>query len=274
MYNYEKNREQVVNDLDRVIKLIHMKADEIPEEEKAQMVKETVEHFNSYVSPGWINYRKCISSETEGNAVLEWEDGGSYFRGLYDNEVFLDAMGGFGIYVAGHSEDLIIDTVKAQLSRQGLHSQELIDPLRGYLAKAMADCTPGDLQQCFFTNCGTEAVEIAMKLARFKSKGKWFISTTHAFHGKTGGSLSLTAKGIYRQPYLPLIQQVQHVEYGNAAAIRTAIENLREVGESIAAVVLEPIQGEAGVIIPPEGYLKEVRAICDELNVLLIIDEI
>lgn len=105
MYNYEKNREQVVNDLDRVIKLIHMKADEIPEEEKAQMVKETVEHFNSYVSPGWINYRKCISSETEGNAVLEWEDGGSYFRGLYDNEVFLDAMGGFGIYVAGHSED-------------------------------------------------------------------------------------------------------------------------------------------------------------------------
>ena len=61
MYNYEKNREQVVNDLDRVIKLIHMKADEIPEEEKAQMVKETVEHFNSYVSPGWINCRKCVS---------------------------------------------------------------------------------------------------------------------------------------------------------------------------------------------------------------------
>ena len=104
-----------------MIKLIHMKADEIPPEEKAQMVKETVEHFNTCVSPGWINYRKCVSSETEGNAVLEWEDGGSYFRGLYDNEKFLDAMGGFGIYVAGHSEDLIIDTVKAQLSRQGLH---------------------------------------------------------------------------------------------------------------------------------------------------------
>ncbi|MCI5689981.1 MAG: putrescine aminotransferase, partial [Clostridiales bacterium] len=95
MYNYEKNREQIVQDLDRVIKLIHMKADEIPEAEKAQMVKETVEHFNTYVSPGWINYRKCVSSETEGNAVLEWEDGGSYFRGLYDNEKFLDAMGGF-----------------------------------------------------------------------------------------------------------------------------------------------------------------------------------
>ena len=120
MYNYEKNRDQVVKDLDRVIRLIHMKADEIPEEEKAQMVKETVEHFNTCVSPGWINYRKCVSSETEGSAVLEWEDGGSYFRGLYENEKFLDAMGGFGIYVAGHSEDLIIDTVKAQLDRQGL----------------------------------------------------------------------------------------------------------------------------------------------------------
>lgn len=274
MYNYERNREQIVKDLDRVIGLMKMKASEIPAEEKARMRDETVEHFNKYVSPGWINYRKCVSSETEGSAVLEWEDGGSYFRGLNDDEVFLDAMGGFGIYVAGHSEPEIIDVVKSQLGRQGLHSQELIDPLRGYLAKAMADCTPGDLQQCFFTSSGTEANEIAMKLARFKSKGKWFIATTHAFHGKTAGTLSLTAKGIYREPYLPLLQQVVHVEYGKAEEIRKAIENLREVGETIAAVVLEPIQGEAGVIVPPEGYLKEVRAICDELGVILLIDEI
>ena len=77
-------------------------------------------------------------------------------------------------------------------------------------------------------------------------------------------------KSTYREPYLPLVQQVTHVEYGNADAMRTAIENLEAVGEKIAAVILEPIQGEAGVIVPPPGYLKEVRKICDEHNLSLI----
>ena len=254
------NREQVVRDLDRVIGLIKTDAKDIPAETKQQMMKETIHHFNEYVSPGWLQYRKSVSSETDGDVVLEWEDGGSYFYGL-NGEKFLDCLGGFGIYTAGHSEPEIVDVVKAQLNRQGLHSQELIDPLRGYLAKAVADITPGDLKQCFFTNCGTEAVEMALKLARFKTGGRWYISTIRAFHGKTAGSLSVGGKSTYREPYLPLVQQVTHVEYGNADAMRTAIENLEAVGEKIAAVILEPIQGEAGVIVPPPGYLKEVRKI-------------
>ena len=145
------NREQVVRDLDRVIGLIKTDAKDIPAETKQQMMKETIHHFNEYVSPGWLQYRKSVSSETDGDVVLEWEDGGSYFYGL-NGEKFLDCLGGFGIYTAGHSEPEIVDVVKAQLNRQGLHSQELIDPLRGYLAKAVADITPGDLKQCFFTN--------------------------------------------------------------------------------------------------------------------------
>ena len=140
--------------------------------------------------------------------------------------------------------------VKAQLNRQGLHSQEPIDPLRGYLAKAVADITPGDLKQCFFTNCGTEAVEMALKLARFKTGGRWYISTIRAFHGKTAGSLSVGGKSTYREPYLPLVQQVTHVEYGNADAMRTAIENLEAVGEKIAAVILEPIQARPASSCP------------------------
>ena len=267
------NREQVVRDLDRVIGLIKTDAKDIPAETKQQMMKETIHHFNEYVSPGWLQYRKSVSSETDGDVVLEWEDGGSYFYGL-NGEKFLDCLGGFGIYTAGHSEPEIVDVVKAQLNRQGLHSQELIDPLRGYLAKAVADITPGDLKQCFFTNCGTEAVEMALKLARFKTGGRWYISTIRAFHGKTAGSLSVGGKSTYREPYLPLVQQVTHVEYGNADAMRTAIENLEAVGEKIAAVILETIQGEAGVIVPPPGYLKEVRKICDEHNLPLILDEI
>ena len=267
------SKEQVVRDLDRVIGLIKTKAKDIPPETRKQMMEETIQHFDQYVSPGWLKYRKSVSSETDGHAVLEWEDGGAYFYGL-DGEKFLDCLGGFGIYTAGHSQPEIVDVVKAQLDRQGLHSQELLDPLRGYLAKAMADITPGDLQQCFFTNCGTEAVEMALKLARFKTGGRWFISTVRAFHGKTAGSLAVGGKGTYREPYLPLVQQVTHVEYGDTDAMRKAIENLEFVGEKLAAVILEPIQGEAGVIVPPPGYLKEVRQLCDEHNIPLILDEI
>ena len=173
------NPNQVIQDLKRVVSLIRTDAADLSAQEKEKMAQETIEHFNHYVSPGWLKYRKSVSSETDGHAVLEWEDGGAYFYGL-EGEKFLDCLGGFGIYTAGHSQPEIVDVVKAQLDRQGLHSQELLDPLRGYLAKAVADTTPGDLQQCFFTNCGTEAVEIALKLARFKTGGRWFISTVRA----------------------------------------------------------------------------------------------
>ena len=90
--------------------------------------------------------------------------------------------------------------VKAQLDHQALHSQELLDPLRGYLAKAMADITPGELQYCFFTNGGAEAVEMALKLARIATGGRWYISTVGAFHGKSMGAVSMGGKGTYRTP--------------------------------------------------------------------------
>lgn len=261
-------KEDVIKDLERVIKIIH--SDELSEEEKAQITRETVEYFDTYVSPGWLKYRKSVSTNA---AVVEWKDYGAYCTGLYGEE-FIDCLGGFGIYTCGHRNTEIIETVKAQLDHQALHSQELLDPLRGYLAKAVADITPGDLEKCFFTNGGAEAVEMALKLARIATGGRWFISTVGAFHGKSMGAVSMGGKGTYRVPYTPMVQQVQHVEYGNAEDIRKAVRNLKAVGESVAAVILEPVQGEAGIIIPPAGYLKEVRKICDEFGVALIFDEI
>lgn len=88
------------------------------------------------------------------------------------------------------------------------------------------------------------------------------------------GAVSMGGKGTYRVPYTPMVQQVQHVEYGNAEDMRKAIRNLHAVGEKVAAVILEPIQGEAGVIIPPKGYLQEVRKICDEYGVALIFEHL
>lgn len=260
--------EQVSKDLEKVIGYIH--SDELTDAEKDTMTKETIEYFDTYVSPGWLKYRKSVSTNS---AVLEWKDHDGICEGLYGEE-FIDCLGGFGIYTCGHRNDYILDTVKAQLEHQALHSQELLDPLRGYLAKAVADITPGDLEKCFFTNGGAEAVEMALKLARIATGGRWYISTVGAFHGKSMGAISMGGKSTYRVPYTPMVQQVQHVEYGNAKDTEKAIRNLVAVGEKVAAVIVEPIQGEAGVIVPPAGYLAELRKICDEYGVALIFDEI
>ena len=265
--------QQVIQDLRRVIGLIRTDIHDLTQAEKDQMVQDPIEHFNHYVSPGWLKYRKSVSSDSDSGAVLEWQDEGSYCYGL-NGEQFIDCLGGFGIYTCGHRNPEILDVVKAQLDHQALHSQELLDPLRGYLAKAMADITPGDLQYCFFTNGGAEAVEMALKLARIATGGRWYISTVGAFHGKSMGAVSMGGKGTYREPYTPMIQQVQHVEYGVAEDIEKAIRNLQTVGEKEAAGILEPIQGEAGIIVPPKGYLQRVREICDETGVALIFDEI
>jgi Ornithine/acetylornithine aminotransferase len=248
----------------------YIEATELKDQDKKQIQEDAIENYNTFVNPGWLKYRKSVSTNA---AFIEWMDHDQCFYDV-NNEEFIDCLGGFGIFMCGHRNPEILKYVIAQLNRQALHSQELLDPLRGYLAKAVAAITPGDLQYCFFTNGGAEAVEMALKLARIASGGRWFISALNGFHGKSMGAVSVGGKSTYRTPYTPMVQQIQHVEYGNAEDMRKAIRNLIHVGEKVAAVILEPIQGEAGIIIPPEGYLKEVRAICDEYGVLLIFDEI
>ncbi|MDR3601929.1 MAG: putrescine aminotransferase [Desulfosporosinus sp.] len=262
------SKDQALKELDRALGYIMSK--QLNDEDKGRIVADAIENYNTYINPGWLKYRKSISTNA---AFVEWTDHDSYFYDVYGEE-FIDCLGGFGIYMCGHRNPEILKAVEAQLQRQALHSQELLDPLRGYLAKAMAEITPGDLQYCFFTNGGAEAVEMALKLARIATGGRWYISTIGGFHGKSMGALSVGGKSTYRIPYLPIVQQVQHVEYGVAADLRKAVKNLTAVGEEVAAVILEPIQGEAGVIIPPKGYLKEVRQICDEYGICLIFDEI
>lgn len=265
-FNFDK--EATIAKLDEVIGYI--KKDKFDSETIKKITDDTLEGFDNYVSPGWLKYRKSVSTDA---AVLEWHDEGSIDYGLNDEE-FIDFLGGFGIYTFGHRNQEILETVEAQLKHQALHSQELLDPLRSYLAKAVAEITPGDLQYSFFTNGGAEAVEMALKLARIATGGRWYISTVGAFHGKSMGAISVGGKGSYREPYLPMIQQVQHVEYGNAEDMRKAIANLQAVGEKVAGIILEPVQGEAGIKLPPEGYLQEVRKIADEFSVALIFDEI
>lgn len=264
----ERNMTLALEEAKRVVGMIE--AETLTDEQKDAIVSDAIKNFNENVNPGWLEYRKSVSTDA---AFVEWEDQGEVFRDAYGTE-FVDCLGGFGIYTCGHGNEEIKKTVKAQLNRYCLHSQELLDPLRGYLANILAMITPGDLQYSFFCNGGAEAVEMALKLARLATGGRWYISTVGAFHGKSMGAISMGGKAAYREDYIPMIQQVQHVKYGDAEAAETAIKNLIAVGEKVAAVIVEPIQGEGGVIIPPTGYLKALREICDKYGICLIFDEI
>lgn len=241
-------------------------------EEAKWITEETVEGFRENINPGFLEYRKTVTLDNQFAAV-EWSDEGSCFKDVNGKE-YIDCLGGFGIYNVGHRNPKVLKAVQDQLQHQALHSQDLLDPLRAMLGKVLAEITPGDLKYSFFTNSGTESVEAALKIAKMYSDRTTFISTTRAFHGKSLGSLSGTAKGVFRKPFLPLIPGFRHVPFGDIEMMRKTFEVCQFVGEDVAAVILEPIQGEGGIILPPQNYLKEVRALCDEYGALLILDEV
>ncbi|WP_370872459.1 putrescine aminotransferase [Paenibacillus zeirhizosphaerae] len=245
---------------------------EVTEEEAAWITKETVDGFRENVNPGFLEYRKTV---TQGGqfAAVEWSDEGSCFKDVNGKE-YIDCLGGFGIYNVGHRHPKVIKAVEDQLKRQALHSQDLLDPLRAMLAKILERITPGDLKYSFFTNSGTESVEAALKLVKMYSERTTIISTTRAFHGKSLGSLSGTAKGMFRKPFLPLIPGFRHIPFGDMDMMRKTFESCALVGEDVAAVLLEPVQGEGGIILPPPDYLRQVRELCDEYDALLVFDEV
>nr|WP_025700595.1 putrescine aminotransferase [Paenibacillus forsythiae] len=255
----------------RVLELIEK--EEINAEEAAWVTQQTVDNFREHVNPGFLTYRKSVTKDGQFAAV-EWKDSG--LNGFMDvsGKEYIDCLGGFGIYNVGHGHPKVKQAVINQMNRQALHSQDLLDPLRAMLAKILADITPGDLKYAFFTNSGTETVEAALKLAKMYSDRTTFIATTRAFHGKSLGSLSGTAKGVFRKPFLPMIPGFRHVHFGDIEMMRKTMEACAMVGEDVAAVIVEPIQGEGGVMLPPDGYLKQLRELCDQYGSLLIFDEV
>jgi len=243
---------------------------ELTESEKNWVINESVKGFTENVNPGFLQYRKSVSTDY---TAIEWKDSGASFTDVHD-KVFIDCLGGYGVYSVGHRHPRVIEAVTNQLERQALHSQELIDPLRAMLSRLIATITPGDLQYSFLTNSGTESIEGALKLARLHTKRPGVISTTGAFHGKSFGALTATSKSAFRKPFLPLVPGFRHVPYGDAGALEAEISSAVYTGEEIGAVILEPIQGEGGIIIPPDDYFPRVREICNHYGILLIADEV
>jgi putrescine aminotransferase len=154
-------------------------------------------------------------------------------------------------------------------------SQELIDPLRGVLAKLMADITPGDLKYAWFAASGTESIEAAIKLAKVYTKKPAFIVAVKAFHGKTMGSLSMMGKADYRVPPGILYGgPVYHVPFGDAAAVENQLDICDKIGVGVAGVLMEPIQGESGAIVPPDDFWPRIREATLKYDTLLIADEV
>jgi putrescine aminotransferase len=134
--------------------------------------------------------------------------------------------------------------------------------LRGALAHLLAAVTPGDIQYSFFNNSGAEAVEGALKLAKLVTGRRWFLAAVKGFHGKTMGALSMLGKADYREPVGVMYPYVIHVPYGDAAAVEERLQIGAATGEPIAGVLMEPVQGEAGAIDPPDDYWPRLRELC------------
>jgi putrescine aminotransferase len=197
-------------------------------------------------------------------AQLELSSSGSIVRG--EEESFLDCAG-LGVFLLGHCHPRIVDAVAAQLRRHPLSTRMLLDPVLADAAEALAAIAPPDLEYVHFVSSGTEAVETAIKLARLRGARR-LIGMQGGFHGKTLGALSVMGRAHYREPFEPLLA-ASFVPFGDALALEQELAQ----GAS-ACVVVEPIQGEGGVNIPPPGYLQDVAQKCRKHGAVLVLDEI
>jgi putrescine aminotransferase len=241
-------------------------------DEKRAFIAETVDAYEKHVNRGFISYRKSVT-EAGQFAALEWSGEGALLKDLLGRE-YIDCLGGYGIFGAGINHPRIVKAVLDQMGRMALNSQELLEPWRAALARLLAAATPGELNCCFFINNGTDAVEGAIKLARLYTKRDTFLSTLGGFHGKSLGSLSLMGKASFREPFAGGLQDVRFAPFGDARALEAEFAKAAAVGEPIAAFVVEPVQGEAGAVVPPDDYLPRARELCTEYGALLIADEI
>ncbi len=217
---------------------------------------EVMDLENKYLAP---TYQKIPVTVVKGSGAKVWDlEGRSY----------VDCMSSYGVALVGHCHPKVVEAIKRQAERLIACHGSLYNDVRAEFLEKLIKLAPKGLSKAFLSNSGAEAVECALKLARKYTGRKGVVAMVKSYHGKTMGALSATWESKYRAPFEPLVPGFKFVPFGK-------IEKLREVvDDDTAAVILEPIQGESGVILPPEGFLKEVRELCDERGVLMILDEV
>lgn len=218
---------------------------------------------NAQVSTAW---KKAIQDNYGVPSISLVKGKGSEVFDVEGNK-YLDLLGGIATNVLGHAHPAIVKAVSRQVGILGHVSNFYAHPNVIELAQKLASMTGDKSARVFFAQSGAEANEAAMKLSRRTGKYR-IVAAQGAFHGRTMGALSMTGQPSKREPFLPLIKGIKHVPYGDIKAMRRAIST------KTAMVILEPIMGEAGVIVPPADYLAQVRELCTQKGSLLVIDAV
>ena len=222
----------------------------------------------------WVStsYRRHLGKGRAGLAEMFGGHVEVYSTGAWlqtsDGDKYLN-VGGYGVFITGARHPAVINEVERQLHRHPVASRLFLEPVVARAARMLTDVAPTGLERVHFSGSGAEAVETAIKMARANGRTR-LISMENGYHGKTMGALSVTAKRVFQDPFRPLLTDVTHVAYGQACALGD--ELARHPGR--ACVIVEPVQGEAGVIIPPAGYLREISALCRQFDAMLVLDEI
>jgi len=185
-----------------------------------------------------------------------------------DGKEYIDCMGGYGVALVGHKNERVNNAIKEQIDKIITVHSSLYNKTREEFLKTLIGLAPESLTQVHLNNSGAEAIEAAMKFARKFTGKKGMVAMKGSYHGKSFGALSLTFNPKYRKAFAPLVEKVSFASYGDIESLRSVID------DDTAFVILEPIQGESGIIVAPEGFLQEVRKLCDEKGILLIFDEI
>ncbi|MFJ4953082.1 aspartate aminotransferase family protein [Streptomyces sp. NPDC088760] len=227
----------------------------------AGRVNATADLYKAHLSSGRGRLGEMFGGHVEASssgARVRTEDGRSFLN-----------CGGYGVFLAGACHPRVVAAVERQIRTHPLSTRLLLDPAAGRAAAALTRVTPEGLDRVHFCGSGAEAVEAALKLARCHGHRR-IVATEGGYHGKTLGALSATGKDLYRAPFEPLLPDTAHVPFGDAGALARALGP----DGSDAVVIVEPVQGEAGVVVPPEGYLTQVAAVCAERGAFLVLDEV
>ena len=181
---------------------------------------------------------------------------------------YIDCMGGYGVAIVGHQNKRVVKAIKEQVDKIITVHSSLYNKTREEFLKTLISLAPKGLTQVHLNNSGAEAIEAAIKFARKFTGKKGMVAMKGSYHGKTLGALTLTFNPKYKKAFEPLVEKVSFASFGDIESLRSTID------EDTAFVILEPIQGESGIIVAPDGFLQDVRKLCDEKGILLIFDEI
>jgi len=185
-----------------------------------------------------------------------------------DSNEYIDCMGGYGVALVGHRNERVVNAIKSQIEKVITVHSSFYNKTREEFLQSLIDVSPAGLSQVHLNNSGAESVEAGIKFARKFTGRKGMVAMKGSYHGKSMGALSLTFNPKYREAFKPLVDTVSFSPYGDIDALQTTVD------KDTAFVILEPIQGESGIHVPPDGFLQDVRKICDENGSLLIFDEI